>query len=322
MPLNRRTFVAASVGAACVPAVHAQAPYPTRSLRFVIAGGAGGSTDGIVRLLSARVETMLGQPIVVLNRPGGGGTIGTEFAARSPADGYTLLFGATYNLATNVTLVENLPYQPLRDFSMVTRLFDGNWMLAVNPRTGIRSVPELIESARRNPGKLNYSSFGNGNGSHLAMEVLKAQTGIHIVHIPYLTPTAAVMDLVGGRTDIGFLTLESSVLLDNGSLRAIGFTGKQRSPVIPDVPTMAESVPGYFYTSWGGLVVPSGTPRAIIETLNQAYVTALGDESIRDKIRGYGAEAVPSTPEAFRSLVEAEIPRLGELIKRSGAKVD
>ena len=319
---DRRTLLGALAAALVAPAARAQADYPNRPLRFVIAGGAGGSTDGIVRLVSGRASALLGQPIVVDNRPGGGGVVGTMIAAQAPADGYTLLFGATYNMATNVTLVKNLPYEPLKAFAPVTRLFDAHWMLAVHPGLGVNSVAELVAMARRSPGRLNYASFGNGNGSHLAMEVFKSQTGTHIVHIPYLTPGAAVTDLLAGRVDLAFLSLDSSPHVAKGSLKAIGFTGSTRSPILPAVPTMAESVPGYVYTSWGGLVVPAGTPGPVIERLNQAYTTALAVPEIADKIKEYGAEAMPCSPAAFRGLIESEIPRLGNLIRRSGAKLD
>jgi tripartite-type tricarboxylate transporter receptor subunit TctC len=321
-PPRRRTVLAALAGGALAPLAHADEGFPSRPIRFVIAGGAGGSTDGIVRMVSARAATLLGQPIVIENRPGGGGVVGTMVAAQAPADGHTLLFGATYNMATNVTLVRNLPYEPLKAFTPVTRLFDAHWMLVVHPKLGVNTIAELVALAKKKPGGLNYASFGNGNGSHLAMEVFKSQTGTHIVHIPYQTPGAAVTALVSGQVDLAFLSLDSSPHVKSGALKAIGYTGSQRSPILPDVPTMAEGVPGYFYTSWGGVVTNAGTPPAVIDKLNQAYTAALNTPEIREKIRDYGAEAMPSTPDAFRTLIVSEIPRLGQLIRRSGAKVD
>ncbi|MGE3922640.1 MAG: Bug family tripartite tricarboxylate transporter substrate binding protein, partial [Lautropia sp.] len=255
-------------------------------------------------------------------RPGGGGVLGTDVALRAAGDGNTLLFGATYNLATNVTLVRNLSYDPLRAFSMITRLFDSNWFLVVHPRLGLGSIPELVEYAKRNPGRLNYASFGNGNGSHLAMELFKSMVGARIVHIPYQTPGGAVVDLLAGRTDLAFLSPDSLPHVANGSLKAIGFTGAARSPLMPSVPTMAEAVPGYFYTSWGGVVAPAGVPAPVVSKLNSAYIAALAQNDVRERLRELGAEPMPSTPEAFHTLVRAEIPRLGQLIRNSGVKLD
>ena len=323
MNFTRRSLLA-SLTIPLPLAALAQDVFPSRPIRIIIPGGAGGLTDGIMRPLAARAGTLLGQQIVIENRPGGGGVIGTVAVQRAPADGYTLLFAANYNMATNVWMVRNLPYDPVKDFAPITRIFTTSFLLVAHPSLNVSSVKELIELVRRNPDQFDFGSVGNGNGSHLAMELFKSMADLRMTHVPYQTPGAMMTDLLAGRVKLAFSFLEVvQQHVQAGKLRALGATSQTRSAQMPDIPTVAEGLPGYYFYSWGGLVAPAGTPRAIIDKINQAFSAAIATPEIHAKLsKDYVAEVATGTPEAFRALIEAEIPRLGDLIKRSGVKFE
>lgn len=325
-PFSRRPFLVAALAAftaIAAPFASAQDNYPNRPIRMIVPLGAGGTSDAIARAVSERVGQVLGQPIVIENRTGGGSVIGTMVVKNAPADGYTLLFGGSFNLASNVTLVPNLPYDPLKDFEPISRMFDVSLMLVVNPSLNVNSVREFVELAKRNPGKYDYASIGNGSTSHLTMELFKSTAGIHLTHIPYRGAGPAMADLLGGQVQAMMEPIASAGQhVQAGKLKALGFSGNVRSPVMPNLPLIGETYKGFYSSAWGAVLAPAGTPKPIIDKLNKAFVTVLSSPEMQDYIAKLGAQAVHSTPEGLRAYTQSEIPKWGNVIRNSGAKVD
>ena len=321
--MDLRTIIAAaSLAPAALPALAAGAAenYPVRPIRIVVTYVPGGNTDNVARLVSPRLTEQLGQSIVIDNRGGAGGVVGTEIAAHSAPDGYTLLFGTSAGLSINPLLHAKLPYDVDRDFAPVSLLVVIPQLMVAYPGLPAKNVAEFLKLARAQPGKINYASVGVGSPNHLGMELLKSMTGIDIVHVPYKGSSPAVIDLIAGNVSVFFSSIP--VMLQHvkaGRLRALGVGGAKRSPAAPDIPTVAESgVPGFEYETWYGLFVPSRTPRAIVARLNDAVVKSLHSAQLEQQLRSQGADPRPSTPEEVAAFMKVERARWEKVVKTTG----
>ena len=299
--------------------VAAAQSYPTRPVRLIIPFPPGGSNDIVGRMIAAQLGERLGQTMVVDNRGGAGGTIGTELAAKSQADGYTLLLISTA-YAFNTSIYKKLPYDPVSSFMPVALLGSGPGVLVVNPALPVSSVRELIALAKERPGKLNNASAGIGSFQHLASELFRIQAGIQWLHVPYKGGGPAMMDLIAGQADasVGSL-IQMLPHIRSGKLKALGTTGAKRSPVLPDVPTVAEAgVPGYEATNWWGLLAPAGTPPAIVERLHQEVVAVQASAETKRRFETEGAEALQMSPADFGAFIAAETAKWARVVKEAG----
>ena len=285
---------------------------------------AGGATDVLARLVGERLTATLGQQVVVDNRPGAGGNIGSDVVARAEPDGYTILMGAVGTHAINPSLYPKMPYDPVKDFAPVTLVASVPNVLVVNPEVPANSVQELIDLAKAKPGELNFASSGNGTSIHLSGELFKAMTGTDIVHVPYKGSGPAVTDLLGGQVQMMFDNMPSSLPhVKAGKLRALGVTSAKRSPALPEVPTIAEAgVPGYDATSWFGILAPAGTPEPVVTRLQGAIVQALGEPEMRQRMADLGAEPVGDTPAEFGQFIAAEIAKWAKVVNDAGVKLE
>jgi tripartite-type tricarboxylate transporter receptor subunit TctC len=294
--------------------------YPSRPVRFVVAFPPGNSTDILARLLADKVSQGLKQPVIVENKPGAGGILGTDFVAKAPADGYTVLIGQLGALAINPHLYK-LPYDPLKDFAGVSRILLGHTVLVVPQTSPYKTARELIDAARQQPGKLSYASYGAGHNSHLIGEMFKWSAGVNILHVPY--KTSPLTDIVGGRVDMMFEATSVAVpQIKSGRLRPLAVMGAKRSAGLPDVPSIAEEVPGFDVVGWIGAVVPSGTPAPVIERLNREFNAALAAPDVRQRIEGMLFEPAGNRPEEFDAFIKAEVERWGKVIRETGIKVE
>jgi len=307
---------AAAIGAAA-------ADYPTRPIRIVVTYAPGGSTDVVARLLSQPLGEALGQQVVVDNRGGAGGIIGTDIVAHAAADGYTLLFGTSAGLMINPLIQKKLPYDVARDFAAVSLLVINPQILVAYPGLPVKTVGELVKLAKAKPGQINYASPGVGSPNHMGMELLKAMAGIDLVHVPYKGGAPAVTDLIAGQVQLLFNSMPSVLpLVKNGRLKALAVGGATRSPAAPDIPTVAESgVPGFEYVTWYGLFAPSKTPRAIVTRLNEAVVGSLRKPEIDRQLRVQGSEPHPTTPEEVAKFMRVERERWERVVKTVGLQV-
>jgi tripartite-type tricarboxylate transporter receptor subunit TctC len=319
---NPATFLvlAAFAGASAA----APPDYPTRPIRLVMPYPVGGSIDISGRIVAQQLGENLGQQVVIDNRTGAGGTIGTEVGASAPPDGYTIVMGGTGTLAVSPALERRLGYDPVKDFAPVTLLVTIPYVLVAHPALPANSVKELIALARAQPGKLNYASGGSGSAPHLIGEMFKAAAGLNIVHVPYKGSTPAVNDLMGGQVQMLFTGIPSvSSHLRSGRLKAIGITSAKRTPSLPEVATVAESgVPGFDVSPWFGILAPARTPPALVGRLNAELVKVLQTPSIRDRLTRDGVDAVGNSPREFAAFIAAEITKWSKVVKASGAKVE
>ena len=305
------------------PPLWAQDSYPARPIRFIVPYPPGGSTDFVAREVAQKLSEAWGQQVVIDNRPGAGTLIGHNLGAKAPPDGYTLQFGTSAGLAVNPALGVKMPFDPLKDFVPVGLMTFVPFMLVVNPSMPVNSVKELIDLARSQPGKLNFGSPGVGTPNHLGGELLKALGGIDIVHVPYKGGAAAVTDLVAGQTQFMFSGIpQISAFTRNGRLKVIAVATPARTRVMPDMPAIAESIPGFNCTTWYGILVPTGTPRSIVLKVNAEMVKALARPEVIQRLLDQGVETAPSTPEAMRELMVAEIERWRTVIKNAGITTD
>ena len=295
--------------------------YPTRPITLVVPYPAGGGNDVLGRLVAERMSKLLGGTIVVENRGGAGGTIGTRQVAKAAPDGYTMLI-ATSSLAINPSLYPNVGYDPRKDFAPIGLLASGANVVLVHPSVPATSIPELIALAKKDPGKLNFASTGSGSSVHLAAELFAAMAGIKINHVPYRGSGPALNDLLGGHVTMMFATLPSAIgIVRGGKVRALAVTGAKRSDVFPELPTIAEAgLRGYAAELHYGLVAPAGTPRPIIERLNAALRGALEDATLRERLAREGAVPLPSTPEEYAADIEAEEKLWGKIVRDAGVK--
>ncbi len=313
--------------AMCPTLSPAQSSYPNRSVRIVVPFAPGGASDFVGRIMQPRLSELLGQPIVIENRGGAAGTIGMEVAARSAPDGYTLVLANVGSMAINPGVFTNLPINNLRDFIPVTQVVDVPGVLIVHPSVPVNSVKELVAYVRANPGKLNYASPGSGSQNRLEMEILRtAERGMDMVHVPYKGGAGpAVTGLVAGETQMMFSTVSSAMgHIKGGRLKALAITSPNRIKELPDLPTMKES--GYVdgsSGSWQGVLVPAGTPRAVVDRLFEVLVQTMKTPDVIERLAKGGAEAVTSaSPKAFAEFVAAETRRWGKVAKESGAIAD
>jgi tripartite-type tricarboxylate transporter receptor subunit TctC len=298
--------------------------YPDRTITVVVGFPPGGASDILARILTDKLGKLLGQPVIVDNRPGAGGNVGGEFVAHAAPDGYTLLIGNNAILATNASLYSNIGFDAVKDFAPVSLIGTQANVLVVNPNVPAHSLAELIALAKANPGKLNFASSGYGLAAHLAGELFKAQAHIDIVHVPYKGSAPALEDVIAGQDQMMFATTSGVMgFLTNGQVRALAVTTLKRTAILPDIPTMDEAgLPGFEATTWHGLVAPAGTPSAIIDTLHGALVETLADPDVQKKLAALGVDIGPDSPDQFAAYIKAEIPKWAAIIKASGAKVE
>jgi tripartite-type tricarboxylate transporter receptor subunit TctC len=321
--------LALAAACACVQLAQAQSPsagagpaFPTRPIRVVVTSPAGGSNDIINRTLAAKLSESLGQPVVIDNKPGASGFVAAETVAKASADGHTLLAATEATLVTNPLFFAKVPYDPQRDFAPVTIAVEIDYILLVHPSVPAKSVEELIALAKAQPGKLNYASSGNGSSFHLGMELFKRMAGVDIVHVPFKGSALSVNAMLAGEVQIMLNgTVNGVPLAKSGKLRALAVTGTKRSPLAPELPTVAESgLPGYEMSGWFGTVAPAGTPAGVIARLNREYVRALHTPEVRARLEGFGLAIVGNTPEEFARRMREDAQRLSRVIRESGAK--
>ena len=318
----RRALIAAAL-AVCAAGALAQ-PYPSKPLRLIVPFTPGGSTDILGRAIGQKLAEALAQQVVIENRPGAGGAIGAEAAARAAPDGYTLLMGHIGTLAVNPSLYPKLGYDPVKSFAPVALVAKVTNVLVVNPAVPAHSVQELIKLAHAEPGRLRYGSGGNGSAAHLATEYFKLRTQTDIVHVPYKGTGPAVTDLLGGQIEL-MMTGAPAVMshVKAGKMRALAISSAQRIASLPSLPTIAEAgVPGFEAIQWYGVVAPAGTPEAVIARLNAEVNHALATPELNARLVAEGAEAAPTTPQAFGAFIAAEIERWRPVIQKAGLKAE
>jgi tripartite-type tricarboxylate transporter receptor subunit TctC len=317
----RRVFVALALAAL---ALTASATYPEKPIRFVIPSAAGGSPDILMRILTQQLSAQMGVPFIVENKPGASFTLGTMDIVKAPPDGYTLGYGNIVSLAINRSLLAKVPYDVEKDLTLISNCVRVFNLLAVNNKLPVHTVQELIEYAKKNPGKLTMASSGNGTTGHLGGELFKAMTGTFIVHVPYRGSPAAINDLIAGEVHLMFDNISSiAPHAKAGRVRGIAVSGPRRSPVFPDLPTIAEAgVPGYETVAWGGIIAPANVPREIVARLHGEVKKALAASALIDRYHQLDTEPDGGTPEEFLALVRRETPKWADVVKRSGAKVD
>jgi len=315
-------FIAALALNALAGAVFAQG-YPNKTIRMIVPFAAGGPTDIITRTVGQKLTESWGQPVVIDNRGGGGGNIGSDILAKATPDGYTLAM-IIVGHAINASLYSKLPYDPVKDFAPVTLAGAATIVLVAHPSVQAKSVKELIALAKSKPGKINWASPGTGTPHHLAGELFKTRTGIDMVHIPYKGAAPAVVDLLGGQVSLAFVSLPAALPhIKAGKLTALGVSSPQRSAVAPEVPTIAESgLTGYELENWYGVLAPAGTPREIVNKLNGEIVKILQTQDVKERLNSQGFEIRTSTPEQFAAYLKSEIVKWAKIVKDSGAKVD
>ena len=298
--------------------------YPTRAIRVLIPFPAGSAADIIARAMEPTLRGKLGQPLVIDNRGGAGGNIAADLTAKSAPDGYTIMMATIGTHAINYSLYSKLPFHPIRDFTPIALVGESPNALVINPRVPANSIKELIALAKASPGKLNYGSSGAGTTVHLSAELFSSMTGIKMVHVPFKGATEVLTALLGGEVDLLFASLSSSIsLIKSGRLKAFAVTGAQRSPSIPELPTMSEAaLPGYAAAAWFGVVGPAGVPQPIVATLNTVTLAALGTQEVKDRLFASGVEVRSSSADEFARLIESEMRKWAKVVKDSGAKVD
>jgi tripartite-type tricarboxylate transporter receptor subunit TctC len=321
MELSRRQFLHLAAGAVALPAVsriaRAQA-YPARPVRIIVPFPPGGATDILARLIGQRLAGRLGQPFIVENRPGAGTNIGTEVAARSQADGYTLLLVVPPS-AINATLYDKLNFNFIRDITPVAGIIRSPFVMAINPSFPAKTVPELIAYAKANPAKINMASAGIGSGPHVAGELFKMMAGVNMVHVSYRGDAPALTDLIGGQVQLYFSTLSGSIqYIRTNQLRALAVTTATRSDALPNTPTVADFVPGFEASFWAGVGAPRNTPAEIIDRLNNEINASLADPKMRAQLADLGSMPLVGSPADFGKLIVEETEKWGKVVKLAG----
>jgi tripartite-type tricarboxylate transporter receptor subunit TctC len=326
--MKRRTLVLSTLVAAAALPVHAQSPAPAgaRPIRLIVPYAPGGPIDVTARVLAERVKDSLGT-VVIENRPGGGGNIGADAVAKAAPDGLTIGISAVATHAINPWLFSKMPYDAAKDFAPITQMVRVPNVLVVNAETAnrlkINTLGDLIAYAKANPAKLNYGSGGNGSAGHLAGEMFKRDAGIFAVHIPYNGGNPAQLALLSGQVDFNFDNLATAAPnIRSGKLKALAVTTASRSTALPEIPPISDTLKGFAIDTWWGLVAPAGTPRDVVQRLNQGFVAALNSPEARSRFAGLLAEPVPSSPEDFGNFMRAELQKYEKVVKASGAKVD
>jgi tripartite-type tricarboxylate transporter receptor subunit TctC len=318
-PTNVARFACAALAAAAAGAAFAQAGYPGKPVRMVVPSSAGGGTDIVARIIAPELSKRLGQQVVIDNRPGAGTMIGIEVAAKSPADGYTLLMGLS-TLAINSALYKKVPYDPQRDFAPITQAVSSASIIVVHPSVPVKTVKELIAFARARQGQLNYASAGTGTYPHMTMELFLSMAKLKMVHIPYKGTAPAMIDMVAGQV----ATMAATILtgmpqIRAGRLRPLGITSAARSPIVPDIPTVAEAgLPGFESVQWYGVLAPARTPEEIITRLHGEVTRVLQQPEIKARLAGDGADTVGSSPEEFARYIQSELTKWAKVARDAG----
>jgi tripartite-type tricarboxylate transporter receptor subunit TctC len=320
--MKARLF-AAALGMLLALAAHAQ-PWPGKPVKFVVPFTAGGSTDTVARIIAEKLSTRLGQPVVVENKAGAGGALGSDFVAKSPPDGYTLLVGTSSTMAIAPWVYTKLPYNPTRDFAPVTLLGIADIIVVVNSEVPIRTTKQLLDYAKANPGKLTFASGGNGSISHLLGEYFKSMAKVDMLHVPYKGDAQMVTDLLGGQVSLAFGTAVAWLPhIKSGKVAAIAVTNPKRSTTLTDLPTLNESgVPGYEAVQWFGIAAPTGTPREVIQRLNTEITAILAIPDVQKRFVDLGFDVVGDTPDEFAAFLRAENAKWKKIAEIAGTKLD
>ncbi|HZQ71354.1 MAG TPA: tripartite tricarboxylate transporter substrate binding protein [Burkholderiales bacterium] len=305
-------------------AVAAAQDYPRKPLRLIVPFSPGGGNDTVARAIGSQLAAQLGQPVLIDNRAGAGGIVGAELAAHSAPDGYTLFLGGVGSLAVNPNLHAHLPYDALKDFAPITLLASAPSVLVAHPSIPAATIQAFTAYARANPGKLNYASNGNGSSAQLAAVLYESMAGVRMVHVPYKGLAPALVDLLAGQVQLMFSSMVAILPhIKAGRLRALAVTGRERSALLPEVPTLAESgLPGYEAGSWYGILAPAGTPAPIVARLHEELVRALQDPQVRERLAAEGAQTVGSSPAEFERYIAAESARTGKLLRDANIRME
>ncbi|TMH88026.1 MAG: tripartite tricarboxylate transporter substrate binding protein [Betaproteobacteria bacterium] len=316
--------LAATLAILAPHAARAADAYPAKPVRFVVAFPPGGGTDIIARAIAQKLAERIAQQVVVDNRPGAGGNIGTDIVAKSAPDGYTMLMGSAGPLAINASLFGKMPFDPIKDLAPVTLAASTPNVLVVHPSLRVATVKELIALAKARPGEINFASSGHGTPAHLAGELFNSMAGVKMVHVPYKGAAPALADLLGGQVQLMFSTMPPALPhVKDGKLRALAVTSAKRSPAAPDIPTLDEiALPGFEANTWHGVVVPAGTPATIVARLNREIVAILHLPDVVERFSSQGAEALGSTPEEFAAYIRSETLKWAKVVRDSGAKAE
>jgi tripartite-type tricarboxylate transporter receptor subunit TctC len=315
-------LIAAGAAAAQTPATRSGQAYPERPIRVIVPFGAGGANDAVVRIVANRLTDVIGQQVVVDNRTGAGGLIGTEIVAKAAPDGYTLLGTATPHVIFP-HLHNKMPYDTLKDFAPIMQIGGQPYAITVHPSLGVTSIKELIALAQKQPGKINYASSGNGGAQHMFAALLFHMAKVNLVHVPYKDSGLARADLLGGQVKVGCLGIASVINQHKaGQLRIIGVTSAKRSPELPDIPAIAETVPGYDASLWSGLLAPRGTPPAIIDRLHRDISKLLQSKEVNDAYERAGTYVVSTNPKAFGEYIAREYAKWGEVVRAVNLQIN
>ena len=320
--MRRSILLAFALGLALTATAQAQTAWPAKPIRIIVGFAPGGSTDVTARIIAQALSERLGQPVLIENRAGAGGNIGAEATAKADPDGYTLLMATSSTFAANPALYKSLPFDVQADFAPITvTAFIPNLMV-VNPDVPARTLADFVAHAKANPGQLNYGSAGNGTSQHISGALFSSMADVKMTHVAYRGGAPAVNDLLGGQIQVLFAPLVEVVQQVRAEkLRALGITTAKRSPLLPDVPTLAETLPGYEVTLWNGLLAPAKTPPEIIARINRAAVDALRSEEVRTKLAEQGSEPVGNSPAEFKAFIASELVKWKKLVEISGATV-
>ena len=319
---TRRLLLGAAAALAAPRLATAQPAWPTRPIRLINPWTPGGPADAVARPVAQKLSESLGQPVVMENRPGANGTIGANLVARAAPDGYTLFFSHVGPIAISPNFSSNVPFDPVRDFAPVTQLVSGPIVLVVRPDVAATTVPELLALARAQPGQLSYGSVGPASTTHLAGEMLAMMGQVQLLHVPYQGAAPVVTDLLGGRLHFAFLNFAGAVAqMRAGTLRAIAVSTERRSSSLPELPTVAETLPGFEVNSWYGVMAPAGTPPALVDRLQQEIATALHAADVTALLRGQGFDIEATTPAQYAEKIRSDLRRWGELARATGIRV-
>jgi tripartite-type tricarboxylate transporter receptor subunit TctC len=317
----KRRWLLAVVAAALIPSFGWTQSYPGKPIRLVVPFGTGGSNDIVARLLGAKLSESVGQPVVVDNRPGAGGTIGTDFVVKADPDGYTIMIGATSTIAVNVGLYPKRNFDPVKSLTPITQIGGGPFLMAVPATLPVRNVKEFIELTRSKPGQFNFGSSGKGSSMQLTAEMFKTMAHVDMVHVPYKSGGAAVTDLATGRVQLVYSDLAALMpFVRNNQVKALAVTTPQRWHLLPDLPTVAEVLPGYDATSWYGILGPAGLPRDIVMRLNSEFAKIVHGKDITERFNALGIQAITGTPEQFSAYIREQVAKWSAVIKASGAE--
>ena len=297
--------------------------YPSKPIKIVVPFAVGGIADTFARVLAQKVQDAWGQPVVVENKPGAGGNIGADLVAKSPPDGYTLVMGSIGTHAVNPHLVKSMPYDAQKDFVPIAHVLDAEGLLVVNPSLPVKTVPELIAHLKAHPGQVSYASAGVGTASHLAGELFKTMASVDMTHVPYKGNTPAITDVMGGQAQMIFATMPTVIQQARaGRLRSIAVIGTSRAKGAPEIPAVAETLPGFEVSNWIGLFAPAGTPPEIVRRWNAEVQRVMTSADVQPRLESEGARFIPTTPESFAAFQRSESARWGKMIRDAGIKVE